>query len=69
MIIDRWKACGRKSNKQIKKRRHGMMKSNNNDYKKNNNILSKEKSKLPISIQFAYLNNYMANLNLFVVLI
>lgn len=34
MIIDRWKACGRKSNKQIKKRRHGMMKSNNNDYKK-----------------------------------
>lgn len=62
---------------QIKKRRHGMMKSNNNDYKtiiimiikKKINILSKEKSKLPISIQFAYLNVYMANLNLFVVLI
>lgn len=33
MIVDIWKACGRKTNKQIKKRRLGMMKSNNNDYK------------------------------------
>lgn len=47
MIIDRWKVCGRKTNRQIKKRRQGMMKSKIIDYKtiiimiikNNNNIL------------------------------
>lgn len=75
MIIDRWKSYGRRTNKQKRKE--------NKEWwkiiiiiiiiKNNIIIMKKEKSKLSVSIQFAFtLTVYsvnMAYLNLFVVLI
>lgn len=73
MIIDRWKSYGRRTNKQKRKENKKWWKIIIIIIIKNNIIImKKEKSKLSVSIQFAFtLTVYsvnMAYLNLFVVL-
>lgn len=54
MIIDRWNACGRRTDQQWRKK--GMMRNNNDNNDNNNknkkNEKKKKKSQLPITIQF-----------------
>lgn len=71
MIIDRWKACGRRTNRQRRKENKGWKII----IRRNNNKIMKKQNKTQINYPFWYnlhiqcINVTMANLTLVVVLI